>query len=81
MKPTPRDPLRATMVHLLKLAGFTEWEREEAIYAFASDHHSGQFSNLYAALCTSPFKPGPLWKGPSDERTQEAYETLQLAYV
>jgi len=36
---------------------------EEAIYAFASDYHGGQWSSLYEALCLSEFEPGPLWDG------------------
>ena len=32
---------------------------EEAIYWFAYDFHGGQASNLYSALSTSDFHPGP----------------------
>jgi hypothetical protein len=34
-------------------------DAEAALYWFAADYHGGQDSNLYAALCASPFKPGP----------------------
>lgn len=30
----------------------------EAAYWFAHDNHGGQNSNLYAAMCASPYKPG-----------------------
>lgn len=33
---------------------------EEAAYYLASHYHGGQWSNLYSALSTSPFKPGRL---------------------
>ncbi len=38
-----------------------DFDKEEAIYCFASDWHGGQSSNLYSVLCNSPFKPGPVW--------------------
>lgn len=37
-----------------------DFDREEAIYWFASDWHGGQDSNLYSVLSTSMFKPGPM---------------------
>lgn len=40
---------------------------EEAIYWLAHDWHSGQWSNLYSILSTSPFKPSPLsYNGPEE---------------
>ena len=44
-----------------------EFSQEEAIYWFAYDWHGGQSSNLYSALSTSPYKPGPLSNGPEPE--------------
>jgi hypothetical protein len=32
---------------------------EAAIYWFAYEWHGGQFTNLYSALSTSPYSPGP----------------------
>lgn len=32
---------------------------EIAIYYFAVHNHSGQWSNLYGAMCQSHYKPGP----------------------
>jgi hypothetical protein len=43
---------------------FDEIDREGAIYWFAADYHSGQWSNLYEALSTSPYSPGPIERGP-----------------
>ena len=37
-----------------------EFDYEEAIYWFASEYHGGQWTNLYAALCASPFRPSIL---------------------
>lgn len=39
---------------------------EAAIYYFASDWHSGQASNLYAALSASPYRPGLLARSIAD---------------
>ncbi len=41
-----------------------EFDREEAIYWFASEWHSGQASNLYSALSRSQFTPGASTNGP-----------------
>ena len=37
-----------------------EDEAEVAMYYFANDYHGGQWSNLYSALSTSPYSPGPV---------------------
>lgn len=42
------------------------FEIEEAIYWFAYDFHGGQWSNLYSALSTSDFHPGPYAFQPED---------------
>lgn len=46
--------------------GGCELDVEAAAYWLASDYHGGQSSNLYAALCASPFRPGPLERGFPD---------------
>jgi hypothetical protein len=61
------DPTRNEM--LTFLCGFYPYEaeqfdREEAIYWFAYAWHSGQASNLYSALSTSPYRPGAMANGP-----------------
>ncbi len=44
-----------------------QWNREEAIYWFATEWHGGQSSPLYSVLSTSPFNPGPMSRGPESE--------------
>jgi hypothetical protein len=67
------DPTRAEMLRELTRA--YRWTREgqndngwkfdveEAVYHFASQYHGGQWSNLYSALCASPYRPGPYDRG------------------
>lgn len=68
-----QDPTREEMIEFLnKCQTFgdddsKEFEIEEAIYWFANKYHSGQSSNLYAALSTSQYKPGPNTKKPDDD--------------
>ena len=57
-----------------------EFDREQAIYWFASDYHGGQWSNLYAALCASPFKPGPIAKGPQSFEADRLCSELAREY-
>lgn len=57
-----------------------EWEfdREEAIYWFSANWHSGQWSNLYSALSVSEFRPSPLANGPGAGTLAEiAYSDLE----
>ena len=64
------DPTKQEMINfLVKIADGEDstFDIEEAIYWFASDYHSGQWSNLYSALSTSPYSPGPCCTGPEDE--------------
>ena len=56
-----------------------DWEEidaEEAIYWFASAYHSGQSSNLYAALSASKYTPSPMHSGPSGMDAIEMYHEL-----
>jgi hypothetical protein len=52
-----------------------EFDREQAIYWFANDYHSGQWSELYSALCASPYKPGAIERGP-DGLGEDCYQAL-----
>lgn len=67
------DPTREEMIAHLDSAGFSEqagyfdFDRESAIWWFASQWYNGQFSNLYKALCQSPYKPSPLAQGRPNE--------------
>ncbi len=55
---------------------------EVAIYWFANDHHGGQNSNLYSALSTSEFTPGPNSSLDSEgEIVKELYAALQQQYA
>jgi hypothetical protein len=49
-----------------------EFDREQAIYWFASDYHGGQWSNLYAALCESQYQPSPIERCPDGEDCYQA---------
>lgn len=42
-------------------------EAEIALYWFANDYHSGQASELYSILSTSPYKPSCLARGIESE--------------
>lgn len=50
------------------------FDREEAIYWFAYAWHGGQGSNLYSALSTSDYSPGPICCGPEDATHLTALE-------
>lgn len=79
-----RDPNRDEMLEFLGRYGdaeMTDFDREEAIYWFASDNHGGQWTHLYEALCTSPYQPGPMRNGPEhDSLAQELLEVLEAEY-
>ncbi len=51
-----------------------QFDQEEAIYWFAYSWHAGQSSNLYSALSTSDYHPGPMTYGPEDTLYLEALE-------
>ncbi len=77
-----QDPTREEMLEFLNACPFAdeqdEFDREEAIYWFASNYHGGQSSNLYSALSTSPYNPGPIARGPSD---LFLYDELRAAFA
>ena len=79
------DPTRNEMLSFL--CGFypgeaEQFDWEEAIYWFAHDWHGGQASNLYSALSTSPFHPGPLANGPEPGGMGEMlYQELEAEFV
>lgn len=80
-----KDPEYSEMrAHLLlQLERFyyaTEFEMEEAIYWYAHDYHGGQWTNLYATLSLSPFKPGAYSTGLGDGADLEMYQELQFKY-
>jgi hypothetical protein len=76
------DPTREMMVNLLKVRCpyADELDTEMAIYWFASDWHSGQGSDLYAALSVSPYHPGALERECPEDEAKECYDVLVEAY-
>lgn len=70
-----QDPTKEEMMAYLKQQYGREegWqdEAEVAIYWFANFYHGGQSSNLYSALSTSPFNPGPIARGPQRDSMEE----------
>ena len=60
---------------------FDRFDVVEAHYAFCSDWHSGQFSDLYQRLCRIQryFKPGLLWRGYQSlsDNGKAIYDQLQ----
>jgi hypothetical protein len=58
------DPTTKEMLDYLSplLPEAYEADLHEAIYWFAADYHGGQWSNLYSALCSALFRPGPIAK-------------------
>ncbi len=58
-----------------------EHDAEAAIYWFANDWHSGQTSELYSILSTSPFRPGPISTLESEgELVKMMYEDLEAKF-
>ncbi len=58
-----------------------EHDAEAAIYWFANDWHSGQASELYSILSTSPFSPGPISTLESEgELVKMMYEDLEARF-
>lgn len=62
---TRLDPTLAGLLNTLGNPDDDDADAYCAIYWFASDHHSGQASNLYSVLSTSPYRPGRLESEPT----------------
>lgn len=79
------DPTREEMLaYLTSQYGYDvdEFDLEEAVYWFATNWHGGQWSNLYAALCASAYRPGPLCHGPEPaSMAADLYEALEAEYA
>lgn len=55
-------------------------DAEVAIYWYANHYHGGQFTNLYAALSASEFRPGPfsnLWEDGELGTVTDMYRDLE----
>lgn len=87
------DPTKEEMVDFLqnKFKGLIDptniddnnFDIESAIYWFGNNYHGGQNSNLYSALSTSQFRPGPMHKNIEDEESETAtmmYQELVNKY-
>ena len=72
---TANDPTRDDMLAALRqfASQADEFDVEAAIYWLASDYHGGQWSNLYAALCASPYRPGRCHREVADEGDTAAW--------
>ena len=70
------DPTRAELLTFLRAQTCDDpdaaFDVEEAAYWLAADCHGGQWSNLYEALCASPYSPGPISSGPENAWLYEA---------
>lgn len=82
-----QDPTHDEMMEALKdtiamLGDGAEDEAEVAIYWFANDWHGGQWSNLYSALSTSVYSPGPIstLESEGDVATM-LYEELEQTFA
>lgn len=77
------DPTRETLDAFIdsNYPHADQWAREESIYWLAYCYHSGQASNLYLVLSTSPFNPGPLSDGPEDEEAHNIFYDMVRHFV
>ena len=77
------DPTRDEMLSFLLSSSSREadqFDRESAIYWFAANYHSGQWSDLYAALCASLYVPGPCSNEPEEGMPMELYQDLVFEF-
>ena len=75
-----KDPTRSEMLEYLATIDMDpdDFDKEEAMYWFAYNWHSGQSSNLYSVLSSSKFKPGSCSNGPqSDGMGKYLYDELE----
>ena len=77
-----RDPTITEMRQALAkdMPELDDFDREAAIWWFAADYHGGQWSNLYAALSASQYRPGAC-EGSCPEEAQLAYNALVAGFV
>ena len=62
-----REEIDAALATFPYASECDDFDREEAIYTYASQWHGGQWSNLYSVLSMSPFNPGPMWSEPDPD--------------
>lgn len=78
-----REFLNKKFKGLVEEGDDTDFDIESAIYWFANDYHGGQGSDLYKALSTSKFNPGPSHRSVKDESevASDMYEALEKEYA
>jgi hypothetical protein len=74
------DPTAAELRVFLGQFDADEFDVEGAIYWFASDWHTGQWSNLYSALSTSAYCPSSLANGPDDGPMSDMVDALEFTF-
>ena len=57
------------------------FEIAEALHCWLSLNHAGQWSDTYAMLCRSKFKPGPLWSESECEARNEFVSQINESNV
>jgi hypothetical protein len=73
--------MRDYLASLSYAAEVDEFDTESAIYWFACHWHAGQSSNLYSALSTSEYSPGPMRDGPDEGMAEILYDELVAEYA
>lgn len=76
MQDPTREEMRTALAEHAQLVEADEGDIEEAIYWFAADWHGGQASNLYEALCASPYTPSPIASRVEPDTAAEYLYTL-----
>jgi len=71
MQDPTADNMRAMLREIYSPHEADDFDIEAAIYWFASHYHGGQWSNLYSALSTSQYRPGPLADDPEPDSVEE----------
>lgn len=77
-----REEMLAYVASLPYAAECDSLDVESAIYWYANHYHSGQWSNLYAAICESPYSPGLSECAPDvDSMADMLYSALESEYA
>jgi hypothetical protein len=53
--------INTLIAKLVEIADVDDFTAAEAVHAYCSLNHEGQWSKLYRLLSQSEFRPGPLW--------------------
>lgn len=77
MKDPTRKEIEEALAKFTYISECDTYDREAAIYWFASYWHGGQWSNLYSVLSCSEFHPCPLCNGPEGLLEEMLVEHLE----